>query len=318
MLAYALRRTAVAALLVWLVASLVFLLLHLVPGDPAELLLSTSGVAPDPQAVAALRAELGLDRPVLQQYASHMGGLLRGDLGVSLQDGTPVAQQVALRLPRTLELIVAAAVVAVALGVPVGARAAMRSGGTFDRASAALASLMMSTPVFVVGTLAVLLFAQTLRIAPAGGYAPLAQDPLRHLGLLILPALTIATTLWAVVVRMTRSAVLETLGRDYVRTARAKGLTPRAIMRAHVMRNAMAPVTTVLGLHLGTLLGGTVLVEYVFNWPGLSGYLVRAVEARDYPEVVGIVLTISIIFVLLNLAVDLINAALDPRVRLAR
>lgn len=317
MLAYALRRTAVAALLVWVVASVVFLLLHLVPGDPAELLLSTSGMAPDPRAVAALRTELGLDRPILEQYADHMAGLLRGDLGVSLQDGTPVAQQVALRLPRTLELIAAAALVAVVLGVPVGARAAMRAGGAFDRAAAAASSLMMSTPVFVIGTLAVLLFAQTLRIAPAGGYVALADDPVRHLGLLIMPALTIATTLWAVVVRMTRSAVLETLGRDYVRTARAKGLSPRAIMRAHVLRNAMAPVTTVLGLHLGTLLGGTVLVEYVFNWPGLSGYLVRAVEARDYPEVVGIVLTISIIFVLLNLAVDLLNAALDPRVRLA-
>jgi peptide/nickel transport system permease protein len=316
--AYVAQRTGVALLLVWLVATLVFLLLHLIPGDPAELLLSTGGMAPDPAAVAALREELGLNRPLPAQYLDYMCGLLRGDLGLSMQDRTPVAEQVALRLPRTLELIAAAALIATALGVPLGVWSAVRTGGLGDRIVSGFASLALSTPVFVIGTLAILLFAQTLRIAPAGGYVPLAEDPLRHLGLLLMPAFTVSASLWAVVIRMTRTTVLEVLEKDFVRAARAKGVAPRRILRAHVLRNALVPVVTVTGLQLGTLLGGTVLVEFVFNWPGLSGYLVRAVEARDYPEVVGIVLVISVIFVALNLAVDLVNAALDPRVRLAR
>lgn len=317
MLAYVARRTGVALLLVWIVATLVFLLLHIVPGDPAELLLSTGGVAPDPAAVEALREELGLNRPLLAQYLDYMGGLLQGDLGVSLQDGASIADEVALRLPRTLELIAAAAIIAALLGTPLGVLAAIRSGGAADRMISGFASLALSTPVFVIGTLAILLFAQTLRWAPAGGYVPFAEDPLGHLGLLLMPAFTVAASLWAVVIRMTRTTVLEVLERDYVRAARAKGLPARRILRAHVLRNALVPVVTVTGLQLGVLLGGTVLVEFVFNWPGLSGYLVRAVEARDYPEVVGIVLVISVLFVALNLVVDLINAALDPRIRLA-
>ncbi len=229
-----------------------------------------------------------------------------------------MSAEVALRLPRTIELIVAAALIATVLGIPLGTRAALNAGGASDRIVSFVASLGLSTPVFVVGTLAILLFAQTLRLVPAGGYVPFLEDPVQHLVLLSLPATTIAISLWAIVVRMTRSSVLEVLERDYVRTARAKGILPRRIVRHHVVRNALVPVITVLGLQMGTLLGGTVLVEFVFNWPGLSGYLVRAVEARDYPEVVGIVLTISILFVLLNLVVDLTYALLDPRVRLGR
>ncbi|RYI79118.1 MAG: ABC transporter permease, partial [Acetobacteraceae bacterium] len=162
-----------------------------------------------------------------------------------------------------------------------------------------------------------LAFAQALRWMPAGGYVPLAQDPARHLTLLALPALAIGKGLIAVVFRMTRAAVLDVLSREHVRTARAKGLTPWRVLLRHVVRNALVPVVTVLGLQMGGLLGGTVLVEYVFNWPGLSTPLLKAVEARDYPMVVGIVLTISILFVLLNLAMDLLHAALDPRIRRA-
>lgn len=317
MLRYAAKRTGIAVLLVWLVATLVFLLLHLIPGDPALLLLSSGGSAPDPSAVAALRERLGLNEPIHVQYLDYLAGLLQGDLGTSLQDGSPVAGQVALRLPRTLELIVAAAIIAIGLGVPMGVRAAIHPGGIADRIVSGIASLALATPVFVIGTLAILVFAQTLRIAPAGGYVPFAEDPLRHLGVLVMPAMSVAAALWAIIVRITRTAVLETLERDFIRAVRAKGVAPPRILTRHVLRNALVPVVTVTGLQLGTLLGGTVLVEYVFNWPGLSGYLVRAVEARDYPEVVGIVLTIAVIFVFLNLVVDLINAVLDPRVRLA-
>ncbi|GAB5377428.1 MAG: ABC transporter permease [Acuticoccus sp.] len=317
MLVYVAQRVGVALLMVWLVATLVFLLLHLVPGDPAELLLSSGSTAPDPAAVEALRRKLGLNDPILVQYWRYLSGLMEGNLGVSMQDGTPVAEQVALRLPRTLELIAAAAIVAVGIGIPVGVRAATNAGGLTDRIASGVAAVALSTPVFVIGTLAILLFAQTLRIAPAGGYVAFAEDPLRHIGLLTLPALTVAAPLCAVVVRMTRSAVLEVLERDFVRAVRARGVAPRRILSRHVLRSALVPVVTVTGIELGTLLGGTVLVEYVYNWPGLSGFLVRAVEARDYPEVVGIVLTISALFVLLNLVVDLVNALLDPKVRLS-
>ena len=314
---WAAKRIGVSLLLVWLVVTLVFLAIHLVPGDPAELLLSQGGAAPDPDTVAQLHEQLGLDRPLLTQYASNLTGLARGDLGQSMQDQSPVADSIADRLPRTLELIAAAAVLALAAGIPLGAAAAARPGGWFDRVAGGVAALLLSLPVFVLGTLLVLLFAQTLRWLPAGGYAALATDPVRHFQLLAMPALSIAAGLGAVVFRITRGAVAEVRQRDYVRTARAKGVSAGRIMRHHVLRNALIPVATVVGLHLGGLLGGTVLVEYVFNYPGLSGLLIDAVSARDYPMVEGIVLVISVLFVGLNLLLDLLYGLLDPRVRQA-
>jgi peptide/nickel transport system permease protein len=267
--------------------------------------------------VAQLRTQLGLDLPVGTQYLVSLRRLVTGDLGRSLEDDSPVAAEIARRLPRTLELIGAAAVLAVVFGIPGGLLAAIGRNGVFDRATSVIAALAMAVPVFVVGTLLVLVFAQLLHWVPAGGYVPLAQDPLRHLLLLSMPAATIALGLTASVFRMTRTAVLDEQRRDHVRTAWAKGLTRRRVMLRHVLRNALMPVVTVFALHLGTLLGGTVLVEYVFNYPGLSGLLVEAVNARDYPEVQGVVLVISVLFVALNLAVDLVYAVLDPRIRRA-
>ena len=312
-----LRRLAISIGLVWVVATIVFLAIHLVPGDPAELLLSQGGVAPDPGAVADLRSQLGLDRPILTQYADSMVRLLRGDLGNSLQDQSSVAQEIGRRLPRTLELIGAAMLIAVAVGVPAGTAAAMRRGGWWDRIAGAVSGVALSVPVFVIGTLMVFLFAQSLHWVPAGGYVGFAQAPGLHLLLLAMPASAIAVGLAAVVFRMTRAAVLDVAAQDYVRTARAKGVAPGRILRHHVLRNALLPVVTIVALHLGGLLGGTVLVEYVFNWPGLSGLLVSAVIARDYPEVVGVIFTISVLFVALNFAVDVLFALLDPRVRAA-
>ncbi|MCW3475389.1 ABC transporter permease [Limobrevibacterium gyesilva] len=310
-----LRRIGVSIVLVWVVATVVFMAIHLVPGDPAELLLSQGGAAPDPGVVADLRTQLGLDRPLLAQYADYMLRLLHGDLGQSMQDDSPVTAEIVRRLPRTLELLLVAALFSVAVGLPAGTAAAMRRGSAFDRISSATAGLALAVPVFVLGTLMVMLFAQMLRWVPAGGYVAFARDPLQHLLLLSMPGLTIGVGLAAVVFRMTRAAVLDVMLRDYVRTARAKGVAQRRILLRHVVRTALMPVVTVLALHLGTLLGGTVLVEYVFNWPGLSGLLVSAVNARDYPEVVGIVLVISVLFVALNLAVDILYGVLDPRVR---
>lgn len=308
------RKLTIVAGLAWLVATIVFLALHMVPGDPAELLLSTGGVSPDPASVAELREKLGLERPLFVQYAAFISGLLRGDLGTSLVDDYPVISEIALRLPRTLELIAAGSVIAILVGVPAGVFAALDRGGAFDRAASAVTALLLAVPVFVLGTLLILVLAQWLRWMPAGGYVPLAEDPVRHLVLLSLPAIAVAKGLAATIFRMTRASVLDALSRDHVRTARAKGLTPQRVLRRHVVRNALIPVTTVLGLQMGTLLGGTVLVEYVFNWPGLSTPLLRAVEARDYPMVVGIVITVSGLFLLINLAMDLIYAALDPRI----
>jgi peptide/nickel transport system permease protein len=310
-----LRGLAISIGLVWVVATIVFMAIHLVPGDPAELLLSQGGVAPDPAAVAELRTQLGLDRPILAQYADSMTRLLRGDLGRSLQDETSVAQEIGRRLPRTLELIGAAMLLAIGLGVPSGAAAAMRRGGLWDRLATGLSGILLAVPVFVLGTVMVFIFAQRLHWVPAGGYVAFTQSPGLHLLLLSMPAAAIGVGLAAVVFRMSRTAVLDVAGRDFVRTARAKGVAPGRIMRHHVLRNALLPVVTIVALHLGSLLGGTVLVEYVFNWPGLSGLLVSAVVARDYPEVVGVVFTISVLFVALNLLVDVLYAVLDPRVR---
>ncbi|RDJ25501.1 ABC transporter permease [Bosea caraganae] len=308
------HRVATALVLAWIVATIVFLALHMVPGDPAELLLSTGGISPDPASVAELREKLGLDRPILVQYGAFLSGLLRADLGNSLVDDYPVLSEIALRLPRTLELIFAGTLLAIVVGVPAGVYAALHRGGTFDKVASGVTALLLAVPVFVVGTLLVLIFAQTLRLMPAGGFAPLTQDPVLHLKLLTLPAIAIGKGLAAVLFRMTRAAMLDALANDYVRTARAKGLAPGRVLFVHVLRNALNPVITVLGLHMGTLLGGTVLVEYVFNWPGLSTPLLRAVEGRDYPMVVGIVLTISVLFLLINLIVEFLHATLDPRV----
>jgi peptide/nickel transport system permease protein len=317
MIRWLLRRICLSLVLAWIVATIVFMALHLVPGDPAELLLSTGGISPDPASVAELREKLGLERPLVEQYLAFLSGILQGNLGNSLVDDYPVLSEIALRLPRTLELIAAGALISVVLGIPAGTHAAMHRGGLFDRLASGAAALLLAVPVFVLGTLLVLLMAQTLRLMPAGGFVPISQNPAQHLTLLALPALAIAKGLTAIVFRMTRASVLDAQSRDYVRTAHAKGISPARVLIRHVVRNALTPVLTVLGLQMGTMLGGTVLVEYVFNWPGLSTPLLRAVEARDYPMVVGIVLTISGIFLLINLVMDLLYAALDPRVRAA-
>jgi peptide/nickel transport system permease protein len=314
-MAWVLRRIGVSLLLIWIAASIVFLAIRFVPGDPAELLLSQGGMAPDPSAIAALHEQLGLDQPIALQYLQSFQRLLHGDLGESLQDGSSVTHEIFLRLPRTLELIGVAALLAVLTGIPAGLAAALAPGRGLDRALATLSALALAVPVFVVGTLLVLLFAQILKWVPAGGFVPFDRNPLQHVVLLLMPAGTIALGLSATVFRMTRATVRDVAQKDYVRMARAKGVGRARILLHHVLRNALMPVITVLALNLGALLGGTVLVEYVFNYPGLSGMLVDAVNARDYPVVVGIVLVVSILFVSLNLIIDLLYGVLDPRVR---
>jgi len=315
MFAYLLRRTAVSFCLILAVCTILFMALHMVPGDPAELLLSTGGAAPSRESVLELREKMGLNRPLLTQYLDFLSSLSRGDLGRSFVDDEPVLGNIVLRLPRTLELVAAAGLIAIAAGIPLGTIGGIRPRGTLNSVLSGTSALALSVPVFVTGTILIFVLAQTLRVLPAGGYVPVSVSPSRHLASLLMPALTIAIGLWAVIFRMTRAAVIEAMSRDWVRTARAKGLAEYQVVVRHVVRNALGPVITVTGLQLGSLLGGTVLVEYVFNWPGLSGFLVKAVEQRDYPEVQGVVLVISVVFILLNLVTDLLYSALDPRVR---
>lgn len=311
-----LGRILTALALVWVVVTVVFLGLHMVPGDPAELLLSVdSGIVPDPAAVEALRRSLGLDLPLTEQYWAFLAGLARGNLGQSVLDGYPVFDEILLRLPRTIELILVAATIALAGGVTAGIAGAVRQRGAFDRTALAVASALQATPVFVLGTVAVYVFAQSLRLVPAGGYVPFLENPVRHISLLLLPAVTTSARLMADMFRMTRASVLEVLSSDFVRTARAKGVAPRAILVRHVLRAALVPVVTLIGMDMGTLLGGTVLVEYVFNWPGLSAPLMRSIGARDYPMVAGIVLITSALFLALNVATDVLNAVIDPRAK---
>lgn len=312
---YFIRRLFAAVVTIFAVATLIFLLLYLVPGDPAEILLSSGGLAPSAEAVEALRRNLGLDQPILTQYAQYLGRLLRGDLGVSFQDGVAIGPEIAKRIPRTLELVGAAGLIAVVIGIPAGLIAALRRGGVVDSVFSAFAGFGLSVPVFVTGTMLILIFSQILRLVPAGGFASFSDNPTQHLAYLLMPAVSIAISLIPVVFRMMRTAILEVMEREWVRTARAKGVEERKVLRRHIVRNAITPVISVIALQLGSLLGGTVLVEYVFNWPGLSGMLVQAVDQRDYPAVQAIVLVICVLFVLINFCVEMLYGLLDPRVR---
>lgn len=284
----------------------VFFLMHLVPGDPAAVFL---GEQATPQAVAELRARLGLDQPLPVQLARYVAGAARGDLGESLFQNAPVAEILRDRLPATIELALAALAVAIALGLLSGIVAALRPGSILDGATMFLSQLGVSMPVFWLGMLLVAFFSVRLQWFPAVGRGePLVWH-------LFLPALTLGFTNAAVLSRMMRSSLLGTLGEDYVRTARAKGLRESRVVLAHAFRNALLPVVSLLGVRFGVLLGGSVLTESVFGWPGLGQLAVTAISQRDLPLVQGIVLVFAAMFLAINLVVDVSYAALDPRVR---
>ena len=309
------RRLFLTLAMAWVVATIVFLALHMVPGDPAELLLSTSGAMPDPATVQELREKLGLDQPLMVQYGRFLAGLVRGDLGTSLVDDYPVIQEIALRLPRTLELILAGTLIAVVIGVPAGVYAAVHRGGAFDRVASWVTALLLAVPVFVVGTLLILLLAQTLRLMPAGGFVPFAQDPGQHLKLLTLPAIAIGKGLAAVLFRMARASTLDALREDFVRTARAKGLSQRQVLWGHVLRNAMIPVLTIMGLQFAFLISGTVVVEQVFVLPGVGRLVFQAIANRDLVVVRDVVLLLVAMVVFVNFVVDVLYAVIDPRLK---
>jgi peptide/nickel transport system permease protein len=313
---------------------LVFLFLQLIPGDPAVVMLGPRGT---PEQVMALRERLGLNQPLPIQYLTFLGNLLRFDLGQSIMTGIPVSQEITSRWAATFELSVAAMIVAIALGVPAGIVAAVRKNGWVDNLAMSTSLLGVSMPVYWLGILLIYLLAVNLRWLPASGRLgisigfgfqpitgfyvldallqfnfPVLLDVLSHL---ILPALTLGTIPLAILARITRSAMLEVLSQDYIRTARAKGVLERWVLMKHALKNALLPVITIVGLQFGTLLSGAILTETIFAWPGIGSWIYEGILARDYPVVQGGVVFVAIVFVLINLLVDISYAFLDPRIQ---
>jgi peptide/nickel transport system permease protein len=312
---YLARRLALSLVLLLVVATVLFFSIHLLPGDPALLILGGDAAQTTPEQLARVRARLGLDRPLAVQYAGWLGRLARGDLGTSLIDDRPVATDLANRLPRTLQLVVPATLLALAAGVPLGMLAARQRGRWLDPGTSAVALVGFSMPVFVTGMLLVAAFSLAFGWLPPAGYVPFRESPAGFLRHLVLPVLALAAAPMATVMRMTRSSVLEQVSLDYVRTARAKGLGERAVARRHVLRNALLPVTAVVGLQVGSMFAGAVLVEYIFAWPGLNGLLLNSLGSRDYPMIQGVVLLAASCFVAVNFLTDLCYAVLNPRIQ---
>lgn len=298
---------------VLLVATIVFLMLRLVPGDPARAIL---GETASEEQIASMRDKLGISRPIWEQYFEWLGNAIRGDLGNSIISGRSISGDIADRFGNSAELILISVVVSLIISVPLGTIAALKRNQFPDMAISSIAMLGLSLPGFVLGTLFVLLFGLKWGILPQARFVNWEQDPVGHLRLLILPSMTLAIGNAAVLLRMMRSSMLEVLRQDYVRTARAKGLDEQRVIRKHMLRNAINPVVSLVGLEIATLLGGMVIVEQIFNWPGLSTLLLSGVLSRDYPVVQGVVLVIAIVTIVVNVLVDITYALLDPRIRM--
>jgi peptide/nickel transport system permease protein len=305
MTAYVLRRLGFSVFVLWGALTIIFLAIRVAPGDPAQLMLGTDATAQD---VAALRERLGLDRPILVQYGAYLVQAARLEFGNSLRLDVPAVQAIGERLGVTVRLALAGLLLAVATSFPLGIAAAMRPRSIVDTIVSFVSLFGQSIPNFWLGIMFILLFARTLRLLPSGG-----AETWQHL---ILPAVTLALPLIGILTRLVRSGMLDILHEDYVRTAYAKGLAPRAVLIRHALLNMLIPVVTVIGLQLGNLLGGAVIVETVFSWPGVGRLLVDAIGNRDYPLVQAAILFITTGFVMINFLVDLSYGYLDPRVRL--
>ena len=301
---YIIRRLLITVLLLLAITVIIFTMVRLVPGDPAVLM---AGQGATKEQIELNRIRLGLDKHPVEQYVIFMGNLLRGDMGISTRTKEPVVDELRRGLPNTIRLALAAMVIAIIFGVSAGVIAGIKRNSIFDYASMLLALFGLSMPVFWLGLMLMLLFSVHLGWLPATG-----AYTWKHL---ILPAFTLGVASTAIIARMTRSSMLEVIRLDYVRTARAKGLAERLVVGRHALKNALIPVVTVIGLQMGLLLGGAVLTEIVFAWPGVGRLMVDAILARDYPVIQGVVLAIAGMFILVNLVVDIIYVYLDPRIR---
>lgn len=306
------RRLGQMALALLGVSVIVFALIHFVPGDPVRIALGTRF---DQETYDALIRRNGLDRHLVVQYFSWLGSALQGDLGVSFRSGQPVSQLVLERLPATLTLAGAALAVALLVGVPLGIFSAVRSGSKLDYAATAASQVGVSVPDFWAGIMYILFFSLFLGWLPPSGYVSPLDDPLAWLSHLVLPSLAVGLVSGSIIFRFTRSSVLEALNQDFTRMARAKGLSRRRVLWDHVLPNAWIPVLTVIGLQLGFLLGGVIVVEILFAWPGIGRLAFLAVGDRDFTVLQGTVLYIALMFLLINLVVDILYGWLDPRVR---
>ena len=309
---YILRRIGAIVPVLAIVALLVFLLLRLTPGDPAAIIGGDSATSAD---LEKIRTGLGLDRPLFVQFFTWVGNMLTGDFGESFFYKRPVASLIADRIGPTLALAFTTITVATLVAVPLGTLAAYRQGSWVDRGVMAFSVLSFSVPVFVVGYLLIWLLSVKLGWFPVQGYQPLSEGLGGFLYRLVLPTLALSTVYIALIARMARTSVLEVLDEDYVRTARAKGLTEPRVVIVHALRNAAVPIVTVIGVGIALLIGGVVVTESVFNIPGLGRLTVDAVLARDYPTVQAVILLFSVMYVLVNLAIDLLYTVLDPRIR---
>lgn len=314
MIRFLIKRIFLALIQIFIVLSLVFLLLHIMPGDPAVLALGTDRTV-DPQVVEALRHELGLDKPILEQYLIYIKNVANLNFGNSITDKVPVMSYIAERIPRTIELAFLSIIVASIIGVVLGMVAALERKKAADIITTSLAALGISLPVFVLGTLFIYVFSFSLRLLPAGGFIALSKNAGAHYARLVLPVATLALPMAASIARMTRSSMLEVLNKEVVQTLYAKGLSRQKVVFGHVLRNAMIPIVTIIGLQFGNLIGGTVLIEYLFNLPGLCSVLLKAISYRDYPLIQGCIFVMSSFYILVNMFVDILYGALDPRVR---
>jgi ABC-type dipeptide/oligopeptide/nickel transport system permease component len=305
-LTYVGRRLLAAIPTLWGVATAVFIMARLLPGDPARVI---AGVLATQDQVDHLRHQLGLDQPLPIQYLDYMGSVAHLDLGTSAHFGGPVSGEIASRLPYTAELALSAMAIAVVLGVLGGVAAALRRNTVVDLAISAVSVLGISMPTYWLGLMLIVLFAIQLRLLPAAG----ADSPES----VVLPAITLGLLSVGLIARMTRSSLLEVLAQDYVRTARAKGVSPSRVVFMHAFRNALVPIVTAVGLQLGALMGGAVLTESVFGWPGVGRLLLDSVFSRDYPMIQGLVLMYAVTYIVINLLVDLLYMVVDPRVRYA-
>jgi peptide/nickel transport system permease protein len=312
MIRYLQARVLALLLILVLMSVVVFSFLHLTPGDPVEAML---GSEVDQATKDGLRHALGLDRPLPVQYGVWMSRALRGDLGASIQMHQRVSTLLAEKLPVTIELTAAASVVGLLIALPAGVLAAVRRNSAVDLGAMGIALAGVSVPSFWLGVMLILLFALHWRIFPSIGYVPVTRDPIGAVRHLVLPAVTLGLGLAGGLTRMVRSGVLEELGHEYVRTAKAKGLRFPTIINRHVLRNALLPTLTVLGVQVSVLLGGAVITEQIFAWPGVGQLAVQAVQSRDYPVLQGSILIIAVLATVVQLVVDLAYALMDPRIR---
>jgi peptide/nickel transport system permease protein len=304
MFLYIIRRLLSTIPVLFGISLMLFFLLRALPGDPAQVI---AGELATQQEVELIRQQLGLDEPVYVQYLKFLSRLVRFDLGISVRTQYPVIQEIAPRLLNTVILAVAATILACLLGIPAGIVAAVKPYTTLDMVVTALALFGMSMPAFWLGLMLIIIFSVKLKLLPVGGSGGFVY--------LILPAITLAASLVAVIARNTRSAMMEVLDQDYITTARSKGVREKMVIVRHGLKNAFIPVITVIGLQFGSMLGGTVLTETVFAWPGLGRLLISSILARDYPVIQGAILIFALLFVLTNIVVDVLYAYLDPKVR---